>query len=288
MDSADQRLGIVVVAHRTPRDLLDRAMARVAAAAPEARVVVVDTGGGPTVERAASWPATLEAVATANHSYSRAVNVGLERLTTPYLVVMNADVLVERDTFDRLLTAHRGDSRAGVVGPLALTPEGRPQDLGLPYRLNYAAARRSGESGASVSWLSGCLQLFDRDLYQTIGGYDESLRFFNEDLEFCLRARRAGRRCLLVVAPVVHVGGVSTPAHPAFHVEGRRGGYVITQRYHSALHAFLHRGFLRAEALLGGWLARDDKARAAHSAMARLLASGEWQHSPFGATLDDR
>src|SRR5680860_899549 len=288
MDSADQRLGIVVVAHRTPRDLLDRAMARVAAAAPEARVVVVETGGGPTVERAASWPATLEAVATANHSYSRAVNVGLERLTTPYLVVMNADVLVERDTFDRLLTAHRGDSRAGVVGPLALTPEGRPQDLGLPYRLNYAAARRSGESGASVSWLSGCLQLFDRDLYQTIGGYDESLRFFNEDLEFCLRARRAGRRCLLVVAPVVHHGGVSTPSHPAFHVEGRRGGYVLSERYLPNVVTFMHRAFLRAEAAIGARLARDENARAGHAMMANLIREGAWHESPFGPTLDDR
>lgn len=292
MSSWLPRLGIVVVDHRTPRDLLDSVMARLGAAAPGASVVLVETGAGAPVRPAAAWPAELEVVATPNHSYSRAVNVGLARLATPYLVVMNADVLVEPDTFDLLSRAHLADPRAGVVGPLALTPAGRAQDLGLPYRLHYAAARRAAErgvaAGARVPWLSGCLQLFDRGLLEAVGGYDEGLRFFNEDLDFCLRARRAGRHCLLVAAPVVHVGGVSTPSHPAFHVEGRRGGYLITERYRSPLYAFLHRGFLRTEALLGARLARSEATRAAHSAMSRLLASGDWQRSPFGATLDER
>lgn len=281
-------LGIVVVHHRTPQDLLADALARLRAAAPSARVVLVDTAGGPAADTVSVGPSNWETVQVPNHSYSHAVNSGLERLSEPYLVVMNADVLVEHDTFDRLLSAMRADPQAGIVGPLALTPDGRPQDLGLPYRLAYAAAARSGAAGARVSWLSGCLQLIDRGLYEAIGGYDDSLRFFNEDLEYCLRARRAGRICRLVAAPVVHVGGASTPAHPAFHVEGRRGGYLLTQRYRSPAFAFLHRGFLRMEALLGAWSARDEPTRDSHRAMKRLLASGDWQRSPFGATLDDR
>src|SRR5690606_2403921 len=109
-----------------------------------------------------------------NHSYSRAVNLGLKRLTEPFLVVMNADVLVEPDTFERLLAALEEDSGAGLAGPLALTPRGHPQDLGLPYRLAYARALRAGGSGTRVAWLSGCLQLIQRRVYENIGGYDET------------------------------------------------------------------------------------------------------------------
>src|SRR5690606_40021291 len=132
--------------------------------------------------------------------------------------------LVELDSLARLLAALEEDSGAGLAGPLALPPRGHPQDLGLPYRLAYARALRAGGSGTRVAWLSGCLQLIERRVYENIGGYDETFRFFNEDLEYCSRARRAGFYCRLVAAPVVHVGGLSTPAHPAFHVEGRRGG----------------------------------------------------------------
>lgn len=281
-------LGIVVVHHRTPAALLDRVMARLATAAPQARVVLVDTGGDDAVSPRADWPGELEVISGENHSYSRALNMGARRLTGRRLVLMNADVLVEHDTFSRLLAAFEADRDTGVVGPLALTTQGRPQDLGLPYRLVYARAATAGVAGAPAPWLSGCLQLVDRELFDSLGGYDESLRFFNEDLDFCLRVRRAGRRCRLVATPVVHVGGVSTPADPAFHVEGRRGGYLLTKRYRSPLYALLHRGFLRGEALLGGWLARDDAERRRHAAMARLLASGEWETSPFGVTLDDR
>ncbi len=291
-------LDVVVVHHRTPAALLDDALSRLAVAAPEAEVVLVDTANDEELRPSDRWPRRLEVLASANHSYSHAVNVGAARLASRqedarrprlrHLVIMNADVLVERDTFARLRAALDSDPRAGVVGPLALTREGRPQDLGLPYRLVYALAARAGARGVEAPWLSGCLQLVDRELFERLGGYDESLRFTNEDLDFCLRVRRAGRRCRLVAAPVVHVGGASTPDDPSFHVEGRRGGYVITRRYRSKLFAFLHRGFLRAEALLGSRFAGDEGGRARHAAMARWLARGEWERSPFGATLDDR
>lgn len=281
-------LGVVVVHHRTPRELLDDALRRLALAAPASRVVLVDTGADPDLAPGAGWPRRLEVLPSANHSYSRAVNQGAARLDSPLLAIMNADVLVEQDTFERLGAALTSDPLAGVAGPLALTTQGRPQDLGLPYRLVYARATRAGEGGAPAPWLSGCLQLIDAQLFDGLGGYDESLRFCNEDLDFCLRVRRSGRRCLLVPAPVVHVGGVSTPDDPTFHVEGRRGGYVITQRYRSPPFALLHRGFLRAEAALGNRFAADDAARARHTAMARWLSAGAWDRSPFGATLDDR
>ena len=282
-----QELGIAVVHHRTPAGLLGEAHSRLQKAAPRAGIVLVDSGG-PGAAEPLDLPPAVEVLEVSNHSYSHAVNRGLERLEQPFLVLMNADVLVEGDTFERLMQAARRDPKAGVVGPLALNRAGRPQDLGLPYRLAYAAAARAGAAGAPVSWLSGCLQLIDRRLWLELGGYDESLRFTNEDLEFCLRARRAGWICRLASAPVVHIGGTSTPSHPAFHVEGRRGGYLLSQRYRSPAEAFLHRGFLRAEALLGSLVARDESARASHRAMQRLLDDGDWQRSPFGATLDDR
>lgn len=280
-------LAIAVIDHHTPVDLLRTVLARVANAAPRARLLLVDTGGGgPPAEDA--LPPGTQRLSVANRSYSYAVNRGLERLDRPYLALMNADVLVERDTFARLTAVLRTARRTGVVGPLALNAAGRPQDLGLPYRLNYARAARAGHGGVKVPWLSGCLQIVDRRLWLATGGYDESLRFTNEDLEFCLRAGRLGWECRLLAAPVVHLGGTSTPSHPAFHVEGRRGGYVVTSRYRTPLEAFVLRGFLRTEALLGSRLARESSSREAHRAMQHLLRRGDWQHSPFGPTLDDR
>ncbi|HET8984594.1 MAG TPA: glycosyltransferase [Trueperaceae bacterium] len=286
-----RELGIVVVHHRTPGPLFD-ALWRIGAAAPDAAVVLVDTAPDAEVLTAAARIVPgLITVSTANHSYSHAVNRGWEELAPlapRYLAQMNADVMVEPDTFARLTEALSAANGAGVAGPLALTPAGKPQDLGPLYALEYRRLRRSSRGSVKVRWLSGCLQLVDRAVIDAVGGYDTEYRFTNEDMEFCLRAAEAGFASLLVDTAVVHLGGTSTPKHPAFHVEGRRGGYLLSAKYLPSAVSFLHRGFLRTEAALGSALARDPVAKVGHQRMARLIRDGAWHRSPFGATLDDR
>jgi GT2 family glycosyltransferase len=286
-----RELGITVVHHRTPGPLFD-ALWRIGAAAPDAAVVLVDTAPEDDVLAAAAriLPG-LMIVATANHSYSHAVNRGwkeLEPLAPRYLAQMNADVMVEPDTFTRLAGALAATPGAGIAGPLALTPAGKPQDLGPLYALEYRRLRRPSRGSVKVRWLSGCLQLVDRAVIDAVGGYDTEYRFTNEDMEFCLRAARAGYSSLLVDTEVVHLGGTSTPKHPAFHVEGRRGGYLLSATYLPSALTFLHRGYLRTEAALGSALARDPVVKVGHQRMARLIREGAWHRSPFGATLDDR
>ncbi len=292
--SAAQDLGVVVVHHRAPRAVLDEAMPRLARAAPGARVVLVATGGAVPAP-GPGWP-RVRAIEVENHSYARAVNRGLAALAPlPYLALMNDDVLVEERTFADLLAALAADPGAGAAGPLAYDGTGRPQDMGPVYRRAQRrverAAATAGTSPAPavpVPWLAGCLKLVTRQAFVATGGYDEGFRFTNEDLDHGLRSAALGYRNLLVGTPVVHLGGTSTPAHPAFHVEGRRGGYLVTARHLLRPARWLHRAFLLAEGSLGSLLARDAATRAAHRSVARMALSGAWAEGPFGPTLDDR
>jgi len=295
-------LGIAVVHYRTPEVALD-CLERLEAAAPSAQVVVVDTAPEPAFQaRLADRFPAARFLAAPNHSYSRSVNLGVAALDTERVVLMNADVLVEPDTFRKLESVLSSSGGAAVVAPLALTAAGQPQAMGLPYAWQYRRLRRAREraeaqqatpgqpaaASLAVPWLAGYLQLMPRSVWVEVGGYDESFRFFNEDIDFCLRARAAGFDCRLVDAPVIHLGGTSTPTHPAFHVEGRRGGMLLTRRHHGPALRAAHTAFLWGEALLGRLLARSDAGRAAHEMMLELLRSGSWHESPFGATLDER
>ncbi|MFO7546019.1 MAG: glycosyltransferase [Trueperaceae bacterium] len=308
-------LGIVVV-HYRDEEVLDTCLERLAVSAPAAKVVVVDTSGNDAAaavvarHESVTQTARVTRVRAPNHSYSHAANIGWKELDARLLAIMNADTWVEPATFAGLEAAMASHPTAGLAGPLATDRHGRLQDLGLPYRANYLRlgwarrasdasthdvarsaggvdARRRAPAAVTVPWLSGCLQLVRREVLDAVGGYDPSLRFFNEDLEFCLRARRAGFACLLVDTPVVHLGGTSTPAHPAFHVEGRRGGYALSRRYATATVRRAHRAFLWLEAGLGARLARSDAERTAHRRMLAMLRAGDFDTSPFGATLDD-
>lgn len=298
-------LGVAVIHYRTP-DVALRSLARLREAAEDAAVVLVDTAPESSFENrlAREFP-DVAFLPTPNHSYSHSVNAGLATLNTAYLSLMNADVLVQPGTLKQLVAVLEAHTEVGVAAPLALTEDGVPQEMGLPYRINYARLRRAerrsqaagvpsdgpkGSSPASVpvSWLAGYMQLTRRSVWQQVGGYDESFRFFNEDLDFSLRVRELGFECRLVNTPVVHLGGTSTPDHPAFHVEGRRGGMAVTERHHGALYKLGHKAFLWAEALTGSVLERDPKRKLGHTKMLEMLRANDWSHSPFGDTLDQR
>ncbi|MBW6457064.1 MAG: glycosyltransferase [Trueperaceae bacterium] len=285
---------VVIVHHRTPGPLRDT-LARLAAHAAAAPVTVVDTAmDAAVVADLASAHPHLTWHAAPNHSYAHAVNTGLKSTTAPLVVVMNADVLIGPDTIADLCAAC-DDPRVALAGPVARTPAGRVQDQGLPYRLHHArlrwrtrwAAGRRPPASVPVPWLSGCLLLVRRAAIDRIGGMDARLRFYNEDLEWGLRARAAGWRCALVATDVIHLGGAATPSDGRFLVEGLRGGYTLTRRHAGPLVRWAHRWLVAGAAALAALLARDPQRRSAWRDAARRFARGDLDDAPFGDTLSD-
>ena len=280
-------LCIVVIHYRVPR-VLAECLARLQRFVPDAEIVLVDTAPDDDVlaEVHAAHPG-IQLVRATNHSLAHAVNIGIKRSRAPFVAFMNADVYVEPSTFDELLAVLASEPQAGIVGPLALTPRGRPQDQGPDYLFHYLRLPRAPGRSVEVPWLAGCLQLVRREVLAHCGGLDPSLRFYNEDIEFCVRARRAGFRSRLVATPVLHLGGSSTPAAAAFMVEGRRGGMQLSRRYYPPWVRRLHRAFLIAEGWLGATFAGDDTMRERYRLQLAMAWQGRFDESPFGATLQD-
>jgi hypothetical protein len=277
------RIGeVVVIHHRTPA-LLARALRRWGQVAPGLPLRVLDAGGD--LHALPDHPhVRLERIA--NHSYAAAVNHALRQGPGDGAIVMNADVLVAGDTL-AALRAPFGDPDVAVVGPLGRTPDGRLQDMGLPYRLATRAVHGRGPAASvDVPWLSGFLFAARRAAARDVGGMDAGLRFFNEDLEWCLRLRRAGWRCRLVGAEGEHVGGAATPSAGRFRVEGLRGGMIVADRYRGPLRREAQRAGL---ALAAAWMARrgPPEDRPTWRAVERMVRAGRYDLSPFGPTLAD-
>lgn len=281
-------LSVVVVHYRVPQ-LLAECLARLQRFVPQAELILVDTDpDDATLERLGSLYPRLTVVRATNHSFAHAVNLGLRHAGAPLLAYMNADVYVEAETFPHLRAALAEHGRAGIAGPLALGPDGRPQDQGPDYRLHHLRLPRRPGAAIAVPWLAGCLQLVRREVLERCGGLDPSLRFYNEDIDFCVRAHRAGFSTLLVATPVLHVGGSSTPNVGVFMLEGRRGGMQISRRYYPPVVRRLHRAGLWLEARLGAVFAQSPEKKRLYNELLRMLGATGFDESPFGATLTER
>lgn len=276
-------LGVAIIHHRVP-DLLEICLERLERYYPRCPVVVVDTAPDSTfLARLQDRYREIDILRVANHSYAAAVNAGLRHLDTPLIAQMNADVFVEAETFAHLKRPF-GDPGVAMTGPLFVTGQGRRQHHGPLYRLNYLRLQPNGQ--LPVSWLSGALQLVRSSAVGSVGGMDSSLRFYNDDIEWCFRLRQAGFRCLLVSTEVTHLGGSSTPDSARFLVEGYRGGMRISQRYRPPWFRCLHQLAVRGEAQLRATIAVRGETRSTYRTIGTMFRTRRFDQSPFGSILD--
>ena len=83
-----------------------------------------------------------------------------------------------------------------------------------PAALREAEARATAES--EPDWVSGSCFLARREALEAVGGFDEGFFLYEEDVDLCLRVRRAGWRVVYTpAAEVRHALGRSMAQAPA-------------------------------------------------------------------------
>lgn len=278
-------LTVVVTHYRTP-ELLAECLTRLQSFAPKAALIVCDS----SPERDAqvlteqAFPG-IRLLSAANHSMANLVNVGLKAAQTPYILQMNADVMIAVNTLPAMLKECAQEG-VGMVGPRCRTRDGRWQNQGPGYYLNYALLELTKRPSLCVPWLSGCCQMLKREVLDEVGGLDSSLRFYNEDMEWCWRIRKAGYACQLIKESVLHIGGASTPNDEKFLLEGFRGGYVLSQRYKPTLYRWGHRRVMQLYAKYKVRTANSPSERQSYQKVLEMFRSERFEESPFGTSLD--
>jgi GT2 family glycosyltransferase len=178
-----------------------------------------------------------------NLGFAAGVNLAAARTRAPFLLVLNPDTVVEEPLVGRLEDWMASHPAAGVVGPRVLEADGSVQRsarrfpgastllggrstwLSRRFPDNWFSRRNLVRSDApiEVDWVSGACLMTRRDLFETLGGFDESFFMYWEDADYCRRVTLAGYRCVYVPDMTVrHVGGASAKHDPermirAFH-----------------------------------------------------------------------
>jgi GT2 family glycosyltransferase len=161
-----------------------------------------------------------------------------------YFFLFNSDAVAKPGCLDKLVEVAEAVPRAAFVGPVLLgTHHGDTiQSAGHSFGLWTARHREiaRGRCAGSLSHaprrvdaLSGCALLARRRAVQAIGLLDEGLFAYFEDMDWCLRARRAGYEVVVVPdARVAHAGqgstGVASPLSTFYSV---RNHLVVAARY---------------------------------------------------------
>lgn len=186
-------------------------------------VVVVDNGSDidPTDDIKATYPGANVVRLDRNLGFAAGCNVGIKQAlagAADYILLLNNDAVVEQRLFEALLQSFAADEKIGIVGPLIYERDGRSIDF-AGARINFALGRfdhvQSKPTPATnlveTDYVTGACMLLPRSVIERVGLLDEKLFAYFEDVDLCLRARRAGfaLACILA-ATVVHKVSATT------------------------------------------------------------------------------
>jgi N-acetylglucosaminyl-diphospho-decaprenol L-rhamnosyltransferase len=235
MMATGEPVSIVAVTF-SPGDSLQAFLASVRSATTRPLdVILADNGsedGSP--QRAARSSDVRLVQMPANLGYGSAANAGVAVANSEFVVIANPDIVWTPACLDVLLAATERWPRAASFGPLIRTPEGEiyPSARQLPSLANgighallgwwwpsnrfTAAYRREREEVVErpAGWLSGACLLVRREVFEHLGGFDESYFMYFEDTDLGARLGASGWLNVYVPsAEVVHTGGHATRNH---------------------------------------------------------------------------
>lgn len=183
-------------------------------------LVVPATGGTPKL----TGIVAIELLCLArNTGFTGGVSAGLRLALergAAYAFLLNNDATVEPGCLGTLVEAAEARPDVGLAGPKIVWAgePGRIWSAGMSVawrRAAIGAHRDEPDDGRYagrrlVQGLSGCALLVKRAVLEQVGLLDERYFAYYEDLDWCLRARRAGFRALYVGdARVAHAGSAS-------------------------------------------------------------------------------
>lgn len=259
------RLLVVIVNFRTPGLAVDclRSLVGEVSAARGERVVVVENGSGDD-----SFAQIAEAIAEngwsdwccvvaerENRGFAAGNNVAirpaLEGDDPPeYVLLLNSDTVVRPGALAALVDVLERRPEIGIVGSRLEDPDGTPQcsayrfpgvaselDDGLRFGpaskllRRYVVLPSIPNEALQVGWVAGASMLIRREVFDDIGIFDDRYFLYYEEVDFCLRAARAGWKCWYEPASrVVHLVGRSSGVTNAQAKLKRRPKYWFDSR----------------------------------------------------------
>ncbi|MDP8988347.1 MAG: glycosyltransferase family 2 protein [Actinomycetota bacterium] len=171
-----------------------------------------------------------------NLGFGAGANRGVGRTSTPYVAIMNPDVVVQPGSTKALVEALQREPDLAVVGPRIETPDGTlyPSARTFPdladaaghaflhfvwpgnrFSRRYRMLDWDHDTPADVDWVAGTHLVARRRAWDEVGGFDEGFFMYLEDVDLCWRLRQKGWRTgYEPAARVTHAIGRSTDQTP--------------------------------------------------------------------------
>jgi GT2 family glycosyltransferase len=309
------KLFVAVLCYRVPDLTIEclRSLSSELGRVPGTKVGVCENGtGGDVPERLSraieenGWSSWCElTVVYPNRGFTGGNNILIRAALAwddrpEYVLLLNADTIVQEHALEKLVGFMDSHPNVGIAGSELLWPDGVIQQTPFRFRGVLSELDRGLRLGSvtkllspwiavprllkasRAEWVSGASMLLRRSMLEQIGLLDEGLYTYFDDIDICLRAKRAGWETWYVPeSKIIHLEGASTgltqpvKRWPAYWFQARRRFFL--KNYGGLYTALVDAAFLLGFSLwrLRSWIQRKPDNDPPH------LLSDSFRHSLF-------
>lgn len=138
-----------------------------------------------------------------NSGFSESCNIGIQKASKELTFLLNTDVKLEADYFDKLSKYFEHSDTFGVMGRIIGMNDDVIQDAARSPKLSGRKVKpshffylREGKVLTPTFYLSGAIALMDTAKLKSINGFNELFGpYYGEDQELSIRAWRLGWKC---------------------------------------------------------------------------------------------
>ena len=215
-------------------------------------IIVVDNASqDSSLEMLSGYPQVVVIENDTNVGFAVANNQGMRIARGQYFLLLNSDTIVTDHALATMVAFMRSHPEAGALGCKLLNPDGTLQrSCGMfptlftefldqtmlhvifpIYKLGYWDYSDARE----VDWATGACMLVRRQAIEEIGGLDENIYMFYEDIDWCYRLRKAGWKVFYTPeAEVMHLKGQSSESVlPRMLVIDQQSTYYFFGKHYS-------------------------------------------------------
>ena len=201
-----------------------------------------------------------------NRGFAYANNIAIKNSSAKYILLLNSDTIVKKDTLNNVMRSMLNDENIGVLGCKVLLEDGSldkaskrsfPDPTNSFYRLfglaklfpnnkkftKYNISDLDDNGVYEVDSLTGAFMLVRSEAIKKVGLLDETFFMYGEDIDWCYRIKKEGWKILYYgKSEIIHLKGASSKKKRGKLIyEFYRAMYVFYNKHYKNKYSILTR-----------------------------------------------
>lgn len=200
-----------------------------------------------------------------NLGFGKGNNFGVKKASGKYILLLNSDVIVLNRSIEKLYYFYvNNEKQIHFLGPKLLNSDLTAQTsvckfFSLPvvlaallFKGDYLNLTRSSPNKfCQADWVTGACILTTKKYFQRLGGFDENIFMYMEEVDLLYRAKKIGLDTYFYPeSQIIHLGSASSNGKTFPILQVYKGFLFFYKKHHSVFHFLILRVILKLKAII--------------------------------------